>query len=62
MLPLKWHWTHVIRRAVVNEMAPVYGRTVFRRINAPGAETENEPLTLSTFDKTYWVNSLLFQH
>ncbi len=30
--------------------------TVFRRINAPGAEAENEPLALSNFDETNGVD------
>ena len=31
--------------------------TIFRRINAPGVEAENEPLALSDFDETNRVDS-----
>ncbi len=32
--------------------------TVFRQINAPGAETQNEPLSLSDFNETHSVEIL----
>ena len=30
--------------------------TVFRRINGPGVEAEDKPLSLSDYNETYWVN------
>ena len=31
--------------------------TILRRINAPDAEADNEPLSLADFNETYWVHS-----